>query len=317
MCARSRFGRGDHAFVRRPVLRLLRERDAGSAGGRARLRAVAGAPGCLVVVLCRHNPTGEDAHRATTCASAPGPRRDRPGVPGVRRRRPLPPGRASTRTPSSCRTLLEGVGARRRAGRLRARSARASPARSTRSGRRARSRSQSALAAELALARRRTRCGRDAAATVAERDRLAEALRAAGLGGAGLVRELPARRPRRAGGRRSRPAARAAARGAHVRHEPLLRATSASARRRRADDDRLLARARSGRAGAPRRRPPGRGAAPPSAARRETDDRAAGSRSTAPGRAAVTTGIGFLDHMLTALSTHALIDLELSCTGDL
>ena len=31
----------------------------------------------------------------------------------------------------------------------------------------------------------------------------------------------------------------------------------------------------------------------------------------------MTTGIGMLDHMLTALSTHSLIDLELTCTGDL
>lgn len=31
----------------------------------------------------------------------------------------------------------------------------------------------------------------------------------------------------------------------------------------------------------------------------------------------ITTGIGFLDHMLTALAFHARFDLELSCTGDL
>ncbi|MCE2883126.1 MAG: imidazoleglycerol-phosphate dehydratase [Planctomycetaceae bacterium] len=35
------------------------------------------------------------------------------------------------------------------------------------------------------------------------------------------------------------------------------------------------------------------------------------------GRATVDTGIGFLDHMLAALATHARIDLELSCEGDL
>jgi imidazoleglycerol phosphate dehydratase HisB/histidinol-phosphate/aromatic aminotransferase/cobyric acid decarboxylase-like protein len=35
------------------------------------------------------------------------------------------------------------------------------------------------------------------------------------------------------------------------------------------------------------------------------------------GTAGVTTGIGFLDHMLSALSLHAMLDLELSCTGDL
>jgi histidinol-phosphate/aromatic aminotransferase/cobyric acid decarboxylase-like protein/imidazoleglycerol phosphate dehydratase HisB len=35
------------------------------------------------------------------------------------------------------------------------------------------------------------------------------------------------------------------------------------------------------------------------------------------GESAVTTGIGFLDHMLTALAFHSLTDLRLVCTGDL
>jgi len=35
------------------------------------------------------------------------------------------------------------------------------------------------------------------------------------------------------------------------------------------------------------------------------------------GRVVIDTGIGFLDHMLVALATHARLDLELSCTGDL
>src|SRR4029077_1435457 len=35
------------------------------------------------------------------------------------------------------------------------------------------------------------------------------------------------------------------------------------------------------------------------------------------GTARVTTGIGFFDHMLTALAFHSLFDLDLSCTGDL
>jgi imidazoleglycerol-phosphate dehydratase len=35
------------------------------------------------------------------------------------------------------------------------------------------------------------------------------------------------------------------------------------------------------------------------------------------GRAEVRTGIGFLDHMLTALAKHGRFDLELSCEGDL
>jgi len=36
-----------------------------------------------------------------------------------------------------------------------------------------------------------------------------------------------------------------------------------------------------------------------------------------PGRARVATGIGFLDHMLTALAVHAGFDLRVACNGDL
>src|SRR4051794_20765279 len=35
------------------------------------------------------------------------------------------------------------------------------------------------------------------------------------------------------------------------------------------------------------------------------------------GRAQVTTGIGFLDHMLTAFARHALFDLDVNAEGDL
>ena len=35
------------------------------------------------------------------------------------------------------------------------------------------------------------------------------------------------------------------------------------------------------------------------------------------GRAQLTTGVGFFDHMLTLLAKHSLIDLTLSATGDL
>jgi len=35
------------------------------------------------------------------------------------------------------------------------------------------------------------------------------------------------------------------------------------------------------------------------------------------GTASIATGLGFFDHMLTALATHARIDLDLACTGDL
>lgn len=35
------------------------------------------------------------------------------------------------------------------------------------------------------------------------------------------------------------------------------------------------------------------------------------------GQSTIATGIGFLDHMLTALSQHSRIDLQLACSGDL
>ena len=41
------------------------------------------------------------------------------------------------------------------------------------------------------------------------------------------------------------------------------------------------------------------------------------SISTAPARAEISTGIGFLDHMLEQLARHSLIDLEVEAKGDL
>lgn len=35
------------------------------------------------------------------------------------------------------------------------------------------------------------------------------------------------------------------------------------------------------------------------------------------GKVSVNTGIGFFDHMLTALGVHSGIDMEIECTGDL
>lgn len=49
---------------------------------------------------------------------------------------------------------------------------------------------------------------------------------------------------------------------------------------------------------------------------KETDIRVT-LRLDGTGNADVTTGIGFLDHMLTALAVHAKLDLEVSCSGDL
>ena len=49
---------------------------------------------------------------------------------------------------------------------------------------------------------------------------------------------------------------------------------------------------------------------------RETEIRLALSLDGA-GRSRIQTGIGFLDHMLTALATHARLDLDVACKGDL
>jgi imidazoleglycerol-phosphate dehydratase len=49
---------------------------------------------------------------------------------------------------------------------------------------------------------------------------------------------------------------------------------------------------------------------------RETDIRLALALDGG-GRSKIATGIGFLDHMLTALATHARFDLDASCKGDL
>ncbi|MFG0260597.1 MAG: imidazoleglycerol-phosphate dehydratase HisB [Phycisphaerales bacterium JB041] len=61
--------------------------------------------------------------------------------------------------------------------------------------------------------------------------------------------------------------------------------------------------------------------APPRAATvtrttRETDIRVE-LRLGGSGTASIRTGLGFFDHMLTALCTHARLDLDLACTGDL
>ena len=118
-----------------------------------------------------------------------------------------------------------------------------------------------------------------AAATVAERDRLAEALRTAGLG----VQDSCANFLLVDLGEPAAPVSkRLLDQGLVVRTfaDPLLATHIRISPATPADDDALLGRARSGRAGAPKR-PPGRGAAPPSAARPRPTS-AAGSHSTAP-----------------------------------
>ncbi len=152
-----------------------------------------------------------------------------------------------------------------------------------------------------------------AAATVAERDRMAAALRAAGLAVAGscanfLLVDV------------GEPAAEVSRRlldqGLVVRTfaDPLLPTHVRISPATIADDDLLLA-ALGAQVG------PGTVAA-------EARTAAAGRRTAetdvccrvaldGTGRAAVATGIGMLDHMLTALAAHSLIDVELGCTGDL
>ena len=39
--------------------------------------------------------------------------------------------------------------------------------------------------------------------------------------------------------------------------------------------------------------------------------------STASGRANISTGVGFYDHLLTSLAHHSLVDIEIAATGDL
>jgi len=152
-----------------------------------------------------------------------------------------------------------------------------------------------------------------AAATVAERDRIASALRAAGYGVADsctnfLLVDVGA------------PAAEVSKRllgqGLVVRTfaDPALATHIRISPATIADDDVLLA---------------ALGAEPEPATVHADARTGTAERRTAEtdircrvvldgsGRAAVATGIGMLDHMLTALAAHSLIDIELGCTGDL
>jgi imidazoleglycerol phosphate dehydratase HisB len=181
--------------------------------------------------------------------------------------------------------------------------------------------SQSARAAELACARAAD-MRVDAAALRAERDRLAAGVAALDLevvGGAGNY--VTFRTPWSG----EEAFARLAARGLVVRsfgHEPLLAGVIRASVATPPENDRLVA----GLAAMLGRPAPALPAAAPAGVwgRRGTASRR--TRETTidvrvdvdgSGRASVATGVGFLDHMLTALATHGLLDLELSCSGDL
>jgi histidinol-phosphate/aromatic aminotransferase/cobyric acid decarboxylase-like protein/imidazoleglycerol phosphate dehydratase HisB len=153
-----------------------------------------------------------------------------------------------------------------------------------------------------------------AAATCAERERMAEALRAAG-------RAVPASCTNFAlvdVGRPAEPFARALLeRGMVVRTfaDPLLETSIRFSVATPDEDDRLL---EALGATAPARTPPAEAVRTAAVERRtrETDIRCRVALDGS-GRSAAATGIGMLDHMLTALASHSLIDLDLRCSGDL
>jgi histidinol-phosphate aminotransferase len=82
-----------------------------------------------------------------------------------------------------------------------------------------------------------------------------------------------------------------------------------------ADNDRLLEELCGRTPARPLEAPPGR----TGAAERQTRETEIHCRVALDGRgsATIATGIGMLDHMLTALAAHSLVDLELECSGDL
>ena len=152
-----------------------------------------------------------------------------------------------------------------------------------------------------------------AAATVAERDRMAAALTAAGIG----VRPsctnfllLDVDEPGQ------ELADRLIAQGLIVRtwSDPGWPGRSGSAPATPDSNDLLLQALGAAPSACPER---ARAGPPACSGARPRPRSTAGWRSTAPDTAAVATGIGFLDHMLTALSCHSLIDIQLTCQGDL
>jgi histidinol-phosphate/aromatic aminotransferase/cobyric acid decarboxylase-like protein/imidazoleglycerol phosphate dehydratase HisB len=153
-----------------------------------------------------------------------------------------------------------------------------------------------------------------AAATSAERERMAAAVRAAGYAVPPSCTNfalVDIGRPAEAFAREL------LEQGIVVRTfaDPMLETSIRFSVATPAQDDRLLAALG---AAAP---PPPAAAQPARAATierrtRETDIRCRIALDGS-GRAAVATGIGMLDHMLTALAAHSLADLELRCAGDL
>jgi histidinol-phosphate/aromatic aminotransferase/cobyric acid decarboxylase-like protein/imidazoleglycerol phosphate dehydratase HisB len=152
-----------------------------------------------------------------------------------------------------------------------------------------------------------------AAATVAERDRMAAALRGAGYEVGESCTNFLLVDVGEPGAEVSR---RLLDQGLVVRTfgDPQLATHIRISPATPADDDVLLAALGAEVEGAAPADPARTGTAERSTAETDVRCRVALDGS---GRSAVVTGIGMLDHMLTALSAHSLIDVELSCTGDL
>ncbi len=179
----------------------------------------------------------------------------------------------------------------------------------------------SALGAELAL-RHVDVMRRDAAAYRTERERLAAGFCELGLEVVGEAGNFVLARTPWQG---DEAFAQLAGRGLVVRtfgHEPLLADCIRACVSVPADNDRLLAGLAEmlGRP-APAPHDPAVGAATfgrGALIERTTKETAIRLQATidGSGRAQVATGVGFLDHMLTALGHHSLMDLDLDCTGD-
>src|SRR5690242_11208766 len=173
----------------------------------------------------------------------------------------------------------------------------------------------SAALAEIALEAAHVEEMRDrAAATCAERERMAAALRAAGHAVAASCTNFALVDV----GRPAEPFARELLeRGLVVRTfaDPLLETSIRYSVATPAEDDYLLE-ALGAAAPAPRGGPPSDRAGTVERRTNETEIRCRVALDGA-GRATVATGIGMLDHMLGAVAAHSLLDLELACAGDL
>ena len=328
LCAQLALGRGDRAAVARPTYQLyaVASRNAGAEVVALEPRdgialdwdgLLEAAPDARVVWVCSpNNPTGEEASPETVSALC----RACPGIVVVDQAylelggRDLLPLVAEHDNLVVARTLSKGfaLGAAR-VGYGIAQPALASALDALRPP--GSLSSWSAALGEIAVSEveeMRSRC----AAVVAERTRLAAGMRRAGV-------QVEAEAGNYVLARAPVPDlfARLVERGLAVRtfgHEPLLADCFRTTVAHPDADDRLLRALAelAGGEGPPAPPPPGGRRAELRRATRETSI-ACAIALDGTGAASVRTGLGFLDHMLTALAFWSLIDIELSCAGDL